>query len=181
MPRISPATHPDAKSQAMLEGIKQAMGGKVINIFATMAHSPAVLGFYLAGSGALKDAKLTPQLREQIALTSAGINHCDYCASAHTMIGKGLQLSDTDLQAALNGKAADAKAQAALTFASQMIKKHGSVTDAEVQAVRLAGYSDGEILEMVAVVAFQLFTNYFNHVAGTAVDFPLVSTQKVMV
>ena len=39
--------------------------------------------------------------------------------------------------------------------------------------VRNAGYTDGEVVEIVANVAINIFTNYFNHIANTEVDFPM--------
>jgi uncharacterized peroxidase-related enzyme len=179
MPRINPTTQPDAKSQTMLDGIKQSMGGHVPNIFATMAHSPAVLGFYLAGSGALKDASLSATLREQLAVTIAGVNQCDYCASAHTAIGKFHKVADAELTHNLSGQSTDPKTQAALTFVKTLVNTRGKVSNTDLDTVRKAGYTDAQILEMVAVTAFNIFTNYFNHVADTAVDFPLVSTKQV--
>ena len=175
MPRITPNSTPDAKSQAMLDQVKKSLGSTP-NIFMTMAHSPAVLGFYMGASGALKETKISAALREQIALTAAGMGQCDYCASAHTAIGKMMKLNEQELAHNLMGKSSDPKVQAALNFAGKVIASRGHIADADLQAVRSAGYSDAEVLEMIAVVALQLFTNYFNHVADTAVDFPLVST-----
>jgi len=175
MPRILPNVTPDAQTQEMLAGVKAKLGGTP-NIFTTMAHSPATLGFYLGGSGALANSKLSGALREQLALTVAGANSCDYCASAHTMLGKMQKVSEAELTQNLSGQSTDAKTQAALTFASRIVELRGHVSDADVQAVRDAGYSEGEIVDIVAVVGLNLFTNYFNHVAGTLVDFPLVST-----
>ena len=135
-----------------------------------------MLEFYLNGSGALKNTAISAPLREQIALTVAGVNQCDYCASAHTAIGKGQKLDDAALADALKGKASDTKEQAALSFAKKLVESQGRVTDADLSAVTKAGYSEAEALEIVAVVAFNIFTNYFNHVADTDVDFPPVST-----
>jgi len=131
----------------------------------------------MQGSGALGSTSLSPALRESIALTVAGLNGCDYCASAHTKIGMGAGLSEGEAAHNLNAKSEDAKTQAALNFAALIVEQRGNVNDNDVQAVKEAGYSDGEVLEIVAVVAFNIFTNYFNHVVETDVDFPHVSTQ----
>lgn len=178
MARIEPNQNPTPEAQAQLDGVKAKLGS-VPNIFQTFAHSPAVLDFYMQVSGALGKTSISAALRESIALTVAGLNSCDYCASAHTMIGKGAGLSDDEAAHNLNAKSEDAKAQAALDFSAILVNSKGNPTDADVQAVKDAGYTEGEILEITAVVAFNIFTNYFNHVSDTDIDFPLVSTADV--
>ena len=174
---IQPNKNPDAKSQALLSQIKLKLGGTP-NIFKTLAHSSAALQFYLSGSEALKESTLSGALQEQIALTVAGANQCDYCASAHTVMGRGQKISDAELAANLEAQSEDAKTQAALTFAQEIVDSRGHVSDAGVRTVRAAGYSDREVVEIIAVVSHNIFTNYFNLIAGTAVDFPLVNTAK---
>ena len=113
-------------------------------------------------------------MREQIALVTAGLNGCDYCASAHTLIGKGAGLSPDELAANLRGRSSDAQTQAALDFATAIVEQRGQISDAQLEAVLAAGYPPGEVVEIVAHVSINLFTNYFNLVAGTLVDFPRV-------
>lgn len=178
MARIEPNQNPSPESQEKLNAIEAKLG-VVPNIFKTFAHSDAVLDFYMQGSGALANSSISAQLRESIALTVAGANSCDYCASAHTKIGEGAGLSADELAQNLHGKSADAKTLAALDFAALLVEQRGEVNDNDVQALKDAGYTDGEVLEITAVVAFNIFTNYFNHVADTDVDFPHVSTADV--
>ena len=178
MARIEPNQNPSPEAQTQLDGVKAKLGS-VPNIFGTFAHSPAVLDFYMQGSGALANTSISASLRESIALVVAGANACDYCASAHTVIGKGAGLSDEEAKNNLHGKSEDEKTQAALDFAAVLVEQRGNVNDNDVQALKDAGYSEGEVLEITAVVAFNIFTNYFNHVADTDVDFPHVSTQGV--
>ena len=175
MARIQPNQNPTPETQEKLDGIKAKLG-MVPNIFQTFAHSPAVLDFYMQGSGALGNTSISAELRESIALTVAGANNCDYCASAHTAIGAGAGMEAGELTSNLSGTSADAKTQAALDFASLLVTSKGNVNDNDVQAVKDAGFTEAEVLEITAVVAFNIFTNYFNHVADTDVDFPLVST-----
>ena len=178
MARITPNENPAPEAQAQLDGVKAKLGS-IPNIFQTFAHSPAVLDFYMQGSGALGKTSIDAKLRESIALTVAGLNGCDYCASAHTKIGEGTGLSADELGHNLNAKSTDPKNQAALDFAAFLVTDRGNVNDEDVQAVKDAGFTDGEVLEITAVVAFNIFTNYFNHVADTDVDFPHVSTGHV--
>lgn len=178
MPRINALTveATPSGSQAGLAGVKQKLGS-VPNIFRTFAHSPAVLNFYLAQSEALAQGELDPQLREQIAVAVAGVNQCDYCASAHTLIGKGTGLSEVELAANLRGRASDSQRQTALNFARQIVEQRGVVSDQALAAVRGAGFSEAEIVEIIAHVGMNLFTNYFNHIADTEVDFPRVDSR----
>jgi uncharacterized peroxidase-related enzyme len=177
MPRI-PAVDPktaegDAKS--LLDGVRAKLGA-VPNIFATMAQAPSALEGFLALNAALAQGALPAPLREQIALAVAGSNGCDYCASAHTALGKGAGLGRDELARNLDGRSADPKVQPALDFARNVVAKHGHVSDDEVAALRAAGFGDREIVEIVAHVAANIFTNYFNIVAGTEIDFPVVRT-----
>jgi uncharacterized peroxidase-related enzyme len=179
MPRIQPVDPATAQGPAKeyLNAIQAKLGGTP-NIFKTFAHSPAVGEFYANGSAALGKSTLSAALREQIALTVAGANSCDYCASAHTVIGKKAGVADDELPAALKGQSKDKKTQAALTFAKKIVDAKGNLADADVKAVKDAGFTDAEVLEIIAVVAFNIFTNYFNHIVGTEVDFPKVETKK---
>ena len=81
----------------------------------------------------------------------------------------------------LRGSAADAKTQAALDFAKAVVQDRGHLSDAQLQAVRAAGFSDAEVLELIASVVANIFTNYVNNIAATVVDFPLVRTTEVKV
>ena len=175
MPRIQPVTleSADADQTDVLQTAKKKMG-KVPNIIATMANSPAVANAYLGFSQALAGGSLSPQLREQIALTVGQTNGCDYCVSAHAALGARAGLSDDDVAAARRADADDEKNRAALAFAKKLVDERGYVSDGDVEALRSAGFSDGEVAEIVAAVALNIFTNYFNHVAETEVDFPAV-------
>jgi len=178
MSRIQPATTPDSKSQELLGGV-QRMLGSTPNMFTTLAHSSSSLGFAVAGFTGFGASKLSAALREQLALTVAGVNNCEYCASAHTALGKMHKIEDRELANNLNAKSSDAKTQVALTFAQTVVVARGHVADADLQAVRMAGYSDAEILDIVTIVAFNTFTNYINSVSKTDVDFPLVNISNV--
>jgi uncharacterized peroxidase-related enzyme len=178
MPRIQPNAKPDAKSQELLAGVKKMLGGTP-NMFTTMAQSPATLGTFVGALVALGDSKLSSGLRAQISLAVAGANGSDYCASAHTTLGKLSTVEEGELAQNLQCKSPNAKTQAALTFARKIVAERGRVSDADVQAVRSAGYSEGEIVDIVTVTAIGIFTNYFNHIAGTEVDFPLIRTVNV--
>lgn len=109
----------------------------------------------------------------------AGKNTCDYCASAHTVLGAKAGLEEAEIKQNLEAKASDAKSQAILDFVAHVVEKRGKVSDAEVEALRKAGLGEDEIVEVVATISLNMFTNYFNHIADTDIDFPVVRTEKV--
>ncbi|MCP4245655.1 MAG: peroxidase-related enzyme [bacterium] len=161
------------KQKELLEAVKAKMG-KVPNMLATLANSPASLQAYLGFSGALAGGVLSARLREQIACALGELNGCDYCVAAHSIIGKGAGLDPQEITAARKGESADPKARAALRFARAIVEHRGHVADADLSAVREAGFGDAEITEIVTNVGFNIFTNYFNHVADPVIDFPRV-------
>lgn len=115
--------------------------------------------------------KLNAKARARIALVSAEANQCDYCAAAHTASGKMVGLYEDAILAARVASAEDAQSDAALKFARSVIEKRGAVSDADLQAVKSAGFSEGEVAEVIANVALNIFTNYFNETAKTEIDF----------
>jgi uncharacterized peroxidase-related enzyme len=161
-----------AAARPLLEAVNKQLG-VVPNLFRLVANSPSALEGYLAMSGALAKGSLPAQTRERIALAVAQLNACDYCLSAHSYLGKNLaKLSDAEIAANRRGGSLDPKADAAVRFAAQVVRERGHVSDAEVQAVRMAGYDDAQIVEIVQHVALNTWTNYINEVAKTEIDFP---------
>jgi uncharacterized peroxidase-related enzyme len=175
MSRINtPATIDAAPAAArpLLEGVKARLG-KAPNLYLLASHSPAALEGLLSLSGALGKGALDAATRERIALAIANVNGCDYCNAAHGYIAKNLvKLSDEEIARNRRGESGDAKANAAVSLAVAVARNRGEVTDAAFAAARNAGLSDAELVEVVAHVALNTFTNYINDVFGTPVDFP---------
>jgi uncharacterized peroxidase-related enzyme len=141
--------------------------------------SPAALDGYLGLSGALGKGSLDARTRERIALAVAEFNGCGYCTSAHAFIGKNMAgLSDAEIAANRNGSSTDDRAAAAVRFAIKVVEARGQVSDADVAAIRVAGYSDAEVVEIVLHVALNTLTNYLNEVAETTIDFPAVKARN---
>ena len=175
MPRLKALETAEAepKAKALLDSVQKKMG-MTPNLMRTMANSPAVLEAYLGFTNALGAGVLSPKLREQIALTVSELNGCRYCLSAHTALGKMVGLGDEEIADSRRVEAPDRKTEAVLQFARKVVSERGWVSDGDVATVRAVGTSDTEIAEVVAHVAVNIFSNYFNHVAGTEVDFPEV-------
>ena len=163
-----------AASQPLLEGVRKQLGG-VPNMFRVIASSPAALEGYLGLGNALGRGKLDARTRARLALVVAEQNGCDYCLSAHTALGKLARLDDAEMAANRDAASSDPAAAAALRVAAQVVRQRGRVSDADLAAVRAAGHDDAAIVEIVLHVALNTLTNYVNTVAGTEVDFPLVS------
>ncbi|GAA4348935.1 carboxymuconolactone decarboxylase family protein [Hymenobacter saemangeumensis] len=161
------------KALDLLTAVQNKLG-VTPNMMRTMASSPAVLDAYLAFSGALSKGSLGGKLGEQIALAVAEANSCQYCASAHAVLGQRAGLDDAAIQASRRGAPLDARTDAALRFARTLVARQGLVTATDVAAVRAAGLSEGEVGEIIAHVALNTFTNYFNNTAETDIDFPVV-------
>ncbi len=166
------------KSRGLLEAVQKKVGFAP-NLYRSLAHSPSVLEGFLGFGQALGGGTLSGKLREQIALAVAGANTCDYCASAHTAIGSNLGLEADELAANLRGESSDPATQTALQFALAVNAREGHVTDEQVQSLRDAGYSEEQVVEVFAQTIVNIFTNYFNHLAQTDIDFPVVSTSEV--
>lgn len=122
---------------------------------------------------------LDPQIREQIALFTAQQNHCDYCLSAHTAIGKMAGLKPEQIIETRKGHGDAVRTTAALSFAKQVLEKRGQISVADLDDVRAAGFSDGEIAEIIAHVALNVLTNYFNVATDVEIDFPKVSFAEI--
>ena len=161
-------------AKPLLDGVQSKLGF-VPNLMRTLAVSPATLDAYLSFGDRMSHGILSPKVREQLAVTVAYSNSCQYCLAAHTAIGGMLGLTPAELEAAYTADSADPQVAAALNFAQQLVQNQGHVSDDEVAKVRDAGYSDAEIAEIVGHVALNVFTNYFNTVAQTDVDFPKMS------
>lgn len=141
-----------------------------LNILKTMAVSPTFLEGFKAFNSTVSGGTLSEELREKIALTAAGVNDCDYCKSAHTIMAKKAGISDAGIEYALKGQCGDEKTNCALTFVMALIEKKGNISDADFQAVKDGGFSDQEIIDIFGQTMVNMVTNYFNHMVDTDID-----------
>lgn len=168
---------PDA-SRAQLNAVAMSLGS-VPNLFRLVAQSPAALRGFLALSGSFSGATLDAMTQERIAIAVAELNGCNYCMSAHTYLGRIVaKLDDAEITANRSGASNDIKANVAVRFATQIVRMRGHVSEEQLTAIKAAGYSNAEIVEIVLAVALHTFTNYLNEVAGTEIDFPLVAARS---
>ena len=159
-----------ADAQTALDQVGSQFGF-VPNMFTTLAANPAVLDFVMTAQGKgnrLLDAKT----RHTIALAVSESNGCDYCLAIHTAGSRQGGMSADDIELSKTGSSIDPKRAAAARFAKQVIETRGHVSDADLAAVRGAGYTDAQILAIVTLAVRALLTNYLNNVNQTIVDIP---------
>jgi uncharacterized peroxidase-related enzyme len=176
VPLIDPA-HASGERKQLLDQIHGAFGATPA-MFRAVANSSAALKSLWGSFGALGAGVVPAKLAEQIAVAVADRNGCEYCLAAHTMLGRKAGASAAEMAAAQQGEAADARTAAALRFALKLVNDRAHVSDADVQALRAAGFDDEHIVEILAHVALNLFTNYVNVAFGVPVDFPAVKLQR---
>lgn len=141
-----------------------------------MANSSAVLQGYLALRDALYNGVLSLSLSARLGVMIAEINGSPYCLALQATLGWLAGLDDDELEGARWARSSEPKVEAALGFARTILTNRGKVTDEEVDRVRLAGYADEEIAEIVGQVVLHVFTNYFNLVAQTETELWLEDT-----
>jgi len=160
-------------SKPILDAVNRQLG-VVPNLFRLIANSPTALTAFSGFQGTLSKT-FDVKTRERIALAVAQVNGCDYCLSAHTYLGLNLaKLSPEEIALNRKGGSGDAKAHAAVQFAANVAKARGHVSDTDIKLVRDAGFTDAQLVDIVALVAENSFTNYLNVVAGTEIDFPVI-------
>jgi uncharacterized peroxidase-related enzyme len=170
--------HLPSESQALLAGVKSRLG-TVPNMYRIIAHSPAALEAFLGFYSALDKGGVDPLTRERIALAVAEANGSDYCLSAQThRVRKGAMLDDAEITANRSGASNDIKADAAVRFAAKLARERGQVCEADIETMKQAGYSDADIVEVIANVAVNVFANIINLALKTDIDFPQIGARK---
>ncbi len=159
------------ETKEVYEAVQEAMGA-VPNICKGLANSPAALKALLAMDNAMRGAALTEAERHLVQLVTSQVNGCDYCLSAHTLLGRQSGLSDDMMAAARSGRSIDGREAALIRFARAVVDRRGAVSDVELNEFWQAGYTERHAVEVCAVIAQATFTNYFNHVNETELDFP---------
>jgi len=165
------------ETRQLLDAVQAGLG-MVPNFIRVLANSPAALNAFLGIHSIAGAGVLDPQTRERIALSVAEQNACQYCVSAHTAIGRKAGLDNQEMLANRAGRSSDAKAEAALTFARALVEHTGQVSKDEFEAVRAAGHTDAEIVEIITHVAVNIFTNLLGKATQVEIDFPRIELNK---
>lgn len=154
----------------------EARLGFVPNLHRLMSISPAVLSGALGLQEALSNT-LDARTRNAIALAVSEVNACSYCLSSHCYVASRLQhVPSEEVRLNRTGQSEDAKVAAAARFAAKVVDSRGHVSDEQVAAVRAAGFTDAQLLEIIALSVQFTLTNLINNVAGTDIDFETIMT-----
>jgi len=176
----TPATIDEAPlaSRPMLRAATERFG-RVPNMVRLLSVSPVALQGYLALLTALDGGTLGAQMSERIALAAAEANGCQYCLSLHTDRARSRTgLDDAEITANRSGASNDLRAEAAVRFAAKLCRTQGVVGDDDLGALKIAGYDDGQIVEIVLHVGLNILTSYLNKVGDTDIDFPTIKTRR---
>jgi uncharacterized peroxidase-related enzyme len=176
VPLIDRATA-DGERRQLLDQIQSAFGATPA-MFRAVANSPAALKSMWGSFGALGSGTISAKLGEQIAVAIADRNDCEYCLAAHSMLGRKAGATAAEMSAAQQGESSDPQTAAALRFALKVVDRRAQLDDADVQALRNAGFSDEQVVEILAHVALNLFTNYVNVAFAVPLDFPAVKLRR---
>ena len=172
MPRLA-TVDPNNETGPGAELLNGPLKEMQVNIFKGLASHPEVLQAFLGWSGGLKGGALTPAEHEILALYISESNGCAYCTSAHTMIAEGVGMDSKASLDARRGKVDDMKHQALIDFTATVMKTKGFVSNEQLESFRNAGYGDQAVIEVIAAISTHTFTNLYNHVHATEVDFPV--------
>jgi uncharacterized peroxidase-related enzyme len=163
-----------AASKPTLDAFTKTIGFTP-NMMATFALSPIAFNAWATLLGSLSKA-LDVKTRDSIGLAVSEVNGCNYCLTVHSFTAEHMaKLPADEVLLARKGHATDPKRDAAVQFARKVIETRGQVSDTDVKAVRDAGYTDANVMEIVALVAVYSLTNFFNNVFDPEKDFPAVA------
>lgn len=177
-----PLIERESATGAVKEQLDQihAAFGAVPAMFRAVANSPAALTSMWSAFGAFSGGTLGPAMGEQLAVAVANRNSCEYCLAAHTALGRKAGLTRETLASAQDGASDDPKTAALLAFALKLVEERGQLEPSDVQTVREHGWTDEEIVETIAQVALNLFTNYVNIALAVPIDFPTVALRRAL-
>lgn len=163
-----------ANNQEIFDNLKKGLG-MVPNLYAVMALSDTALGNYLA----FQNAKTTFSNKEKQAvnLVVSQVNECLYCQSAHTLLGtmNGLTEEQT-IEIRKGGAAFDLKLNALVSLAKEITDKKGFISEGALNNFVNAGYTKGQIVELVMLVAEKSVMNYLHAITKMDIDFPVAKS-----
>lgn len=179
MSRITTVSNETAniEQRNLLDAIQSQLG-MVPNFLRVFANSPDALKAFLGLHHIANHGSLDSATRERIAVALAQQNECEYCLSAHTAIGRKAGLNGAEIEANRAGTSHDAKAAVAVKFARALVEHKGEVTNAELQAMSNAGFSEADIVEVITHVGMNVLTNILGKASRVNIDFPKVALKQ---
>jgi len=163
----------DSATAATFKAIRKQIG-MVPNLYATLAKAPSALKAMLEINQANADGRLTAAEREIVSLAASQVNGCQYCLSAHTLLGKNAGLTPEQTHQARTGQSGTSRYAAIGAFTKALVETRGHVDTKTLDGFKAAGLTEADLLEIVANVAGMVLSNFANNVARTQIDFPVV-------
>ncbi len=161
-----------AQNQSNFDALQKTLG-MVPNLYATIAYSDNGLGRYLAFQGA--KTSLSNKEKEAVNLAVSQVNGCRYCQSAHTLLGKMNGFSEAETITIRGGHSSDSKLNALVTIAKDITENKGHVADANLQAFYAAGYTNGNLVDVILQVSDKIAMNYLHNLTQVPIDFPIAT------
>jgi uncharacterized peroxidase-related enzyme len=173
--QISPVESATGATAEVYAQIKKAVG-RVPNAMASIgALNPVALKAILQADGALATSSLSKQDQETIKLVVSTVAGCDYCVAAHSLIGSLTGLKADTLKKIRAGESTgDDKRDALIRFVRNLLETRGTISTASFNDIKSAGYTDAQLVDISLAIAVIVFTNTFNRINDTTVDFPAV-------
>lgn len=159
-----------AASKETLAAVAKAYGF-LPNLMGVMAEAPAALKAYPTLIGLFDQTSFSPTERQVVLLATSVENGCAYCVAAHTAIAGMQGVPGEVVQAIRAGQPiADPRLEALRRFTLAVVTSRGRLSDADTALFLGAGYTQGQVLEVVLGVAIKTLSNYTNHIAETPLD-----------
>ncbi|UCD75804.1 MAG: carboxymuconolactone decarboxylase family protein [Phycisphaerales bacterium] len=172
MPRLQ-TIDPTTDTGPGAEMLNGPLKNKQINIFKGLAVNPGALKAFLGFSGGIKGGALSDAEHEVVALTTSQERNCHYCLAAHTQIARGAGIDEEQALRIRQGTSDDPRHRALIGFTTAILDSDGFISDDQLESFRAAGFDDAAVIEVIGQIAAMTFTNLYNHVNETEVDFPV--------
>jgi alkylhydroperoxidase family enzyme len=164
------------KNLEMLNELEKS-SGLMPNVMKQMANSPAAIEAFLSSREALGKGFLSAKMRSLVGIMIAEIYSCHYLLAARVNQAKKSGMSDEDLKLAMTQSSSDPKEDRGLQFIRNLVLMHRELSPSEMVELKAIGYSDGEIVELIANVSMNMQVYYMIQVAKPESDYPAVETE----
>jgi uncharacterized peroxidase-related enzyme len=173
VPNLDSDTGPSGQIYAQ---IKNTIGSVPNTYAAIAAYGPAALRSIVAADTLLASGTLPKRDQEIVKLVISAAAGCDYCVAAHSYLAKLAGVKPEVLKQIREGRpTGDAKRDVLISFVRKLAQSSGTVSDEDFATIKAAGYSDAQFVEISLAFATTVFTNVFNRINDTDIDFPTVT------
>lgn len=162
----------DSKSQKTLDSIKQELGS-IPNIFSAIAYSSEALENYLIFSNKAGKSSFSQKEIETIKLSVAQTNECAYCLAAHTMLAKMSGFTEEETIQIRKGEIKNERLSILAKISKEITRNRGHISNNTFVEFFEKGFTEKDLINLLAVMVDIIFTNYINIITDIPVDFPL--------